>query len=63
MNRLRYAEPFQTNLILNEEETRALGRILLKEWINSEDEQAHAVVNKIFRTINDMDSRTNNINK
>lgn len=42
-------------LTLTEKELRALGRILLRQWIDHEDDEAQFIVSKIFRKINDMD--------
>ena len=58
---MKYPPLIQSSLILNEGEIRTLRRILEKEWINPNDEQAYELVKKIFRTINDMDSRVNHI--
>lgn len=60
---LKYAAPFQTSLILNEEEIRALASILEKQYIDYHNEKAHEVVNRIFKTIHDMDIRANGSNK
>lgn len=60
---MSYSKLMHTNLILNEIEIRALGRILEKEWINPEDTEVRQVVTKLFRTINDMDTRTNSVNE
>lgn len=58
-----YPSLFQHNLILNEDDIRSLGRILEYLYIDYNDEKAHEVVNKIFRTIHDMDSRVTKPNE
>lgn len=50
-------------MCLTRKEVRALGRILMKHYIDYHDDEAHTVVNRIFRTIDGMAARTSTVNE
>lgn len=50
-------------ICLTRKEVRALGRILMNHYIDYHDDEAHTIVNRIFRTIDGMASRTSKVNE